>query len=130
MRLPNHPSDPRPDLVSDHKYWREVLHNCWHLERKLYYLLHGIRCGGAEITLTQKSFMLLPGEWNEAEWEDIKQRLIPIRNKLIKVFMITRMGKVENMEVPGLEKNENKKIPEQGNMFDVKNSKGRCLNNG
>ena len=96
--MSNHPLDPRPDLVSDHRHWREILYTCWHREYDIYPLLHGIRCGGAEVTLTQKCFMLLPGEWTEVEWEDIKQRLSLVRDKLIKVFIVTRMGKVEDRD--------------------------------
>lgn len=92
--MPNHPSDPRPDITADHKHWEDLLYNCWHLEQPLYYLLHGIRCGGAQVTTTQESFMLLPGEWNEDKWEDIKQnRLNPFREKLIDIFRLTRIGK-------------------------------------
>lgn len=88
-----HPSDPRVDLLSDHRHWKTVLWNAWHEDKALYYLLHGIRCGGAEMVETQKSYRLMPGEWNEAEWEeDIKNRLSPFRDNLVWIFKMTRLG--------------------------------------
>ena len=86
-----HPSDPRPELVTDRKSWQEILLYCWHMDKDLYYLLHGIRCGGAGVTVTKWSFRLVQGEWSESEWEDIKTRLNPFRDKLVKVFKVTRV---------------------------------------
>ena len=43
----------------------------------------------------------MPGEWDESEWEEIKQiKLGPFRDKLIKVFKLTRIGKVTNEKIP------------------------------
>lgn len=104
-----HPSDPRPEMP-DHKDWADLLWNSWHWDKSLYYLLHGIRCGGAEIVKTQGSFKLLPGEWSEPEWEDIKQnRLSAFRDQLVEVFKITRMGRVQEGEVPEQFKQESLK---------------------
>ena len=87
--------DPRGDKKDDHKYWQELFWNCWHMDKTLYYLLHGIRCGGAEVAPTKKSFMLIPGEWDEVEWTEIKRdKLSPFRDKLIHIFKMTRFGKV------------------------------------
>jgi hypothetical protein len=99
---PRHPSDPRKELVSDHRYWEDVLYNAWHLEEKnLYGLLHGLRCGGAELTLTKHGYRLMPGKWNESEWEEIKQnRLSHFRHELVFVFQLTRLGKVTDEEPP------------------------------
>ena len=101
-----HPSDPRVDLISDHRHWRDVLWNCWHEERDLYYLLHGLRCGGAELVETLKSYRLMSGEWNESEWDgDIKNRLNPFKDKLIWVFKISRLGivaDVSEQEIKGI----------------------------
>lgn len=97
-----HPSDPRIDLVTDHRHWEEVLYNCWYEERNLYFLLHGLRCGGAELVLTQKSYRLMPGEWNESEWDgDVKSRLNPFRDKLVEVFKLTRIGRITDEKLPG-----------------------------
>jgi hypothetical protein len=96
-----HPSDPRKDLITDHRHWKDILWNCWHSERELYYLLHGIRCGGAEIILSQRGYRLISGEWSEAEWEDIKQnRLNQFKDKLIEVFKLSRFGLVSNEKLP------------------------------
>ncbi|MHB8124668.1 MAG: hypothetical protein ACYDEJ_03325 [Desulfitobacteriaceae bacterium] len=95
-----HPYVPRVDLVSDMKYWKEVMWNCWHLEKDLYYLLHGLRSGGAELVRTQGSYRLMPGEWSETEWEDIKQnQLSPFRKRLIEIFKLTGFGQVSNEEL-------------------------------
>jgi hypothetical protein len=86
-----HPGDPRPDLVTDRKSWQEILLYAWHMDKELYYLLHGIRCGGAGVIATKGSFRLVTGEWSESEWEDIKTRLNPFKDKLVKAFKVTRV---------------------------------------
>lgn len=94
-KQPRHPGDPRIDLVSDHRHWKTLLWNCWHEERDIYYLLHGLRCGGAEIILTNKSYRLMPGEWAEEKWEDIKQKhLAPCREELVEVLRTARVMKL------------------------------------
>lgn len=93
--------DPRADKVIDHKYWEDILWNAWHFTRNFYHELHGIRCGGAEITLTRESFRLLPGEWSPAEWEQIKrQSLDPVKEELIGLLRLTRFGKVTEKTLP------------------------------
>lgn len=95
-----HPYVPRGDLVSDRKHWQDVLWNCWNLDKDLYGLLHGIRCGGAELALTQNSYRLMPGEWSVIEWQDIRQRLEPVRDKLLQVFKLARFGTVTKEKLP------------------------------
>ena len=90
-KQPEHPYEPRPELVTDHKSWQEILLYCWHMDKSLYYLLHGIRCGGAGVTVTKGSFRLMPGEWNESDWEDVRTRLNPFKDKLINVFKNARI---------------------------------------
>lgn len=83
-------------------------------------MLHGIRCGGAELVLTQNSYRLMPGEWNEAEWEDIKQRYLgPVREKVANILRLTRFGKITEEELPpGVFEDKPEPIPvEQGRMF-------------
>lgn len=93
--------DPRDDKTTDHKHWQDLLWNCWNMDKPLYYLLHGIRCGGAEVMETNESFKLLPGEWSETEWEEIKQvKLDPFRDKLVDVFKITRVGHYFDGKIP------------------------------
>lgn len=115
--------DPRSEKAVDHKYWEDLLWNCWHLQRELYYTLHGVRCGGVELTLTRDSFRLLPGEWTDSEWEEIKQkRLNPFKDKLIVILRLTRTGKVSEEELPagifdsGVRRTE-EVPPEQGRLF-------------
>lgn len=94
-------TDPRRDKAEDHGYWEELLWNCWNMDKSLFYLLHGIRCGGAEVIRTQKGFSLMPGEWDEAEWEEIKcDKLSPFKDKLIRVFKLTRFGRVSDEKFP------------------------------
>ena len=98
-----HPYDPRADLVTDHKHWKDVLWNVWHEDedRGLYGVLHGLRCGGAELVLTAKSFMLLPGEWKAEEWEDTKKKyLVPHKDQLISLFKMTRFCLHTNEPLP------------------------------
>lgn len=93
--MPDHPSDPRPDKVSDHKHWKDVLHNAWHADQDLYGVLHGVRCGGAKIALTETSFMLLPDEWEQGQWDDIKRKyLMPHQKKIVEVFKMSRLGRI------------------------------------
>ncbi len=114
--------DPRADKAVDHKYWENLLWNCWHLQKDLYYLLHGVRCGGGELTLTRDSLRLLPGDWTDSEWEEIKQkRLNPSREKLIGILRLARAGKVSEQELPagvfdnGIPVQE--ELTEQGRLF-------------
>ena len=101
MEQSNHPSDPRPDKVSDHRHWKRVLHNAWHESKDLYGVIHGVRCGGAEMAETTKSYTLLPGDWRVGEWEDIKQRYLnPIKEQLVNIFKITRFALYTNEELP------------------------------
>lgn len=94
-------TDPRSDKADDHGYWDRLLLNCWHMDKTLYWLLHGIRCGGAEVMLTMRGFSLMPGEWDEVEWAEIKRdKLSPFRDNLIRVFKFTRFGKVSKEKFP------------------------------
>ena len=97
-------TDPRSDKSVDHKYWLDLLWNAWHLDKSLnslYYTLHGIRCGGGELTLTKDSFRLLQGEWSAKDWEKVKQEnLGPVKDKLVNILKRTRFGKVSDVEIP------------------------------
>ena len=93
--------DPRKDKSVDHQYWEDILWNAWHFTKPLFNILHGIRCGGGELTLTRDSFRLLSGEWTTEEWEEIKQKnLNPIKDKLIWILMLTKFGKVTEETIP------------------------------
>jgi hypothetical protein len=121
-------TDSRSDKAVDHKYWLDLLWNAWHLDttlNSLYYLLHGIRCGGGELTLTKDSFRLLQGEWAEKDWEKVKkENLGPVKDKLISLMRGTRFGKVVEMsdaDIPEEWLNggmvEKEPAKEQGRMF-------------
>ena len=97
-------SDPRSDKAVDHKYWLDLLWNAWNMDKSLtsiYYLLHGIRCGGGELTLTKDSFRLLQGEWSTKDWDEIRRiNLAPVKDKLVSLLKRTRVGKVSEVEIP------------------------------
>jgi hypothetical protein len=94
-------TDPRRDKTDDHAYWEELLWNSWNMDKPLFYLLHGIRCGGSEVIRTQRGFSLMPGEWDESEWDDIKRdKLSPFKDNLIRVFKMTRFGRVSDEKFP------------------------------
>jgi len=97
-------TDPRSDKAVDHKYWLDLLWNAWQLDttlNSLYYLLHGIRCGGGELTLTKDSFRLLQGDWSSGEWAKIRQEnLDPVKDRLIWILKLSRVGKVDEVEIP------------------------------
>lgn len=98
----NYRSDPRADKFADHQYWERLLWNCWNLDKELYYILHGIRCGGGELVLTQKSLKLLQGEWSDKRWDEIKQKdLSPHRDKLVEVLRTSRVMSVSDEKLPG-----------------------------
>jgi len=97
---PKHPYVPRPDLTDDLVLWKSVLWNCWNLDREMYGLLHGIRCGGGQLALTQNSYRLMQGEWSEPEWANIRQRLGPYKDKLVEVFRLARFGEVTKEKLP------------------------------
>jgi len=96
-----HMLDPREDLRKDSRLWIRVLYNAYHFNQEVYGVLHGLRCGGAQLVLTPESFKLLPGEWTVQEWEENKRiYLDPIKEELVKIFRISRMGKVVSEELP------------------------------
>ncbi len=112
--------DPRKDIAVDHLYWEDILWNAWHFTKPLYYILHGIRCGGGGLTLTKTSFRLLPGEWSGSEWDEVKQKYLDtMKDKLVWVLKLTRLGKVTEETLPErMFEDRPKDIPlEQGRMF-------------
>jgi hypothetical protein len=121
-------SDPRLDKAVDHRYWEDLLWNAWQLDNtssSLYYLLHGIRCGGGELTMTRGSFRLLPGDWTEEEWAKIrKENLDPVKERLVRVLKVTREGRVEPIEIPE-EWINGKDVPED--VPPVKEEQGRLF---
>ena len=109
--------DPRPDIKADHLDWMDILQNClvWdgftegHGEH-LWGVLHGLRCGGAQIRRIKSSgsggglgYKLLPGDedWKqEAEWQRIrKEHLDGVKEDLVELFKFTKEhGRLARME--------------------------------
>ncbi|WP_353853105.1 hypothetical protein [Dehalobacter restrictus] len=93
--------DPRPDMFQDHQYWERLLLNTWDMNQILHHILHGCRCGGAELALTKCSLKLTPGEWSDEQWNVIKLRdLAPYRDKLVEVLRISRVMSICNEKPP------------------------------
>lgn len=103
--------DPRPDIEADHEDWVDMLQNClvWaglKDGKKLWGVLHGLRCGGARVQRNPKSelgYKLLPGneDWKqEAEWQRIrKEHLDGVKDDLISLFKMTKEhGRLPRME--------------------------------
>lgn len=107
--LPRH-LDPRPDIKADHEDWVDMLQNClvWaglKDGKKLWGVLHGLRCGGARIQRVkgELGYKLLPGneDWKqETDWQRIrKEHLDPVRNDLVELFKFTKEhGRLPRME--------------------------------
>lgn len=107
--LPRH-LDPRPDIKADHEDWVDMLQNClvWaglKDGKKLWGVLHGLRCGGARIQRVKGKlgYKLLPGneDWKqETDWQRIrKEHLDPVRDDLVELFKFTKEhGRLPRME--------------------------------
>ena len=102
--------DPRPDIEADHEDWVDMLQNClvWaglKDGKKLWGVLHGLRCGGARIQRVkgELGYKLLPGneDWKqEAEWQRIrKEYLDGVKDDLVSLFKMTKEhGRMPRME--------------------------------
>ena len=80
------------------------------------------------MTLTQDSFRLLPGDWSAKDWDEVKrENLGPIKDRLISILRITRVGKVlekvleDELPVGWFDEGMGEKAPEaeQERMFKV-----------
>lgn len=106
--------DPRPDLTQDHRHWVRILTNAQAFydthstinggQTSLYKIIHGIRCGGAILEETRHGYKLHPGneEWVlPEEWEKVKRRwLDPVKDDLLKLFKLSKLGQVTNEDLP------------------------------
>ena len=90
-------NDPRPDLLDDHPIWERLLGYVQKYEPpSLHGVLHGVRCGGAMITIGPDGARLLPridpegklAMWkNQEEWDADRLRyLMPVKDDLIRVL--------------------------------------------
>jgi hypothetical protein len=93
--------DPRPDKTIDHVYWKRVLAMCQELTPDILSDLHGLRCGGAELIRTKGSFKLLTGDWDEQDWEAIKEhQLTPVKARLAWLFRCCRNARLSGEGLP------------------------------
>jgi len=96
--------DPRPDLRDDSQLWTDLLINAktmfpaWINDIPFFGTLHGIRCSGAGLARTTTGgCKLMPGENNEVEWADTKNRwLDPVKDALVKLLQLTALGVAED----------------------------------
>lgn len=67
--------DPRPDLKQDANLWRAVLRTAHKLDRKVYGVLHGIRCLGGRLVTSESHLELKPryGNGNLASIQDAEE---------------------------------------------------------
>jgi hypothetical protein len=84
--------DPRPDLTHDAKLWVTVLMAAVD-DPKLYWLLHGLRCGGARLTrkpngALKLNYKPLLSSWDEDEL--LRDWLMPQRTKIAQLFRKVR----------------------------------------
>jgi hypothetical protein len=81
-------SDPRPDLVSDHSLWDELLAGAARLDSDdpngVFGALHGIRCCGARLVPRNTAgWKLERGEMSPTEWRENREKwLMPHRMKI------------------------------------------------
>lgn len=62
--------DPRPDLTSDAKLWRQLLQAARNIDANLAGTLHGFRCCGAEIVRVARGYALAWNRTRNDYWPD------------------------------------------------------------
>jgi len=85
--------DPRPDLKTDHHFWKKVLKKAEQIDEKLYSNLHGFRAVGAVLQLKDNKLRLEAGPdkvqfWDTQEhWAKAREEyLIPFSKEIAKIF--------------------------------------------
>lgn len=63
-------NDPRPDLTSDAKLWRQLLQAARNIDANLAGTLHGFRCCGAEIVRVARGYALAWNRTRNDYWPD------------------------------------------------------------
>ena len=85
--------DPRQDLWEDSNYWKVVLKEAEKVNKWVYGVLHGFRCGGAKLTYDNGKIKMRPRLGSRHAWktkqnylEDKKEFLVEHKQDIIKVF--------------------------------------------
>ena len=85
--------DPRPDLKTDHHFWKQVLKNAEQIDENLYSNLHGIRAVGGILQVKNNKLRLEASPdkvqfWDTQEhWKEArKEFLIPYGKAIAKIF--------------------------------------------
>lgn len=83
--------DPRPDLREDSFFWRQALRLAYPAA-DFFGLLHGLRCGGARLTITEKGsfrldFKQVVDDWPGETMDSFRARwLEPHRELFVGLF--------------------------------------------
>lgn len=89
-------ADPRPDLRRDSRLWSRLLALAWgpsaDCPAGVWGPLHGMRCYGVALVVTDKGIALGRGEMTEAEYQADRARyLMPHKDELIR--LLQELGK-------------------------------------
>lgn len=93
--LEDRSQDPRQDLTEDSQLWQAVLKVAIGKDYSVYGVLHGIRCAGGKLALTDGELRLLPRYGNSevtsitgpGHWQDIrKEWLLPHKEQISRIF--------------------------------------------
>lgn len=85
-----HRYDPRPDIAHDHQLWKLLLTEAEKVDRQLFGNLHGFRCIGAELQVSDNKLKLISktdffnsnGDWQEYR----KEFLFPFKDEITALF--------------------------------------------
>lgn len=81
-------NDPRYDLKDDHILWQDILTLMFKKNRQLLINLHGFRCAGTRLIMTDKNLKpIYPIEWDEETLKEKREKyLIPYKNDINTIF--------------------------------------------
>jgi len=75
--------DPRPDLAEDHAAWDRLLRMAHDRNEDVCSVLAVLRAAGARLERGATGWMIRPGEWPRAEYEEFrKEYLTPRKDEI------------------------------------------------
>lgn len=84
-RLTEYELDPRPDLEKDHGYWVELLTLAKAENQNIFGILHGLRCGGANLVGDRiTGLRIIPGEWDANSYAEYRDKYLRPNIEIIK----------------------------------------------
>jgi hypothetical protein len=85
--------DPRPDLKEDSRLWEKVLKKAETKDNRVYFILHGFRCGGAKLEIKDDKVNMKPRIGENYLWQsrkeynkDRNQWLMPLKVSISEIF--------------------------------------------